>query len=148
MFDEGLFYRIGPLEIGTTVLTSWCIILVIWLVVFIISRRLQVTPGRIQTIVEGGVQAIENAVSGVTPQFGAVIMPFIGSLWVFLILANLAGLIPGVHSPTRDLSATAALAVLVFGRDSLVWNPCLGGQELPPSLSGAKSYSASLSSDQ
>ncbi len=114
MFDEGLFYRIGPLEIGTTVLTSWCIILVIWLVVFIISRRLQVTPGRIQTIVEGGVQAIENAVSGVTPQFGAVIMPFIGSLWVFLILANLAGLIPGVHSPTRDLSATAALAVLVF----------------------------------
>ncbi len=114
MFDDGLLYRIGPLEIGTTVLTTWCIIAIIWLVVFIISRRLQVNPGPVQTVVEGGVQAIENAVSGVTPQFSTVIMPFIGSLWLFLVIANLSGLIPGVHSPTRDLSATAALAVLVF----------------------------------
>lgn len=31
-----------------------------------------------------------------------------------MLVANLVGLIPGLHSPTRDLSATAALAVLVF----------------------------------
>ena len=41
-------------------------------------------------------------------------MPFIGSLWVFLVVANLVGLIPGLASPTHDLSATAALALLVF----------------------------------
>ena len=35
-------------------------------------------------------------------------------MWIFLIIANLSGLIPGVHSPTRDLSATAALAIVVF----------------------------------
>ena len=32
----------------------------------------------------------------------------------FILLTNLIGLIPGVHSPTSDLSVTAALAVLVF----------------------------------
>jgi F-type H+-transporting ATPase subunit a len=42
------------------------------------------------------------------------ILPFIASLWVFLVCANLLGLIPGLHSPTRDLSVTAALAILVF----------------------------------
>jgi F-type H+-transporting ATPase subunit a len=41
-------------------------------------------------------------------------MPFIGTLWVFLVTANLSGLIPGASAPTRDLSATAALAFLVF----------------------------------
>ena len=41
-------------------------------------------------------------------------MPFMASLGVFLVSANLLGLIPGLHSPTRDLSVTAALAVLVF----------------------------------
>ena len=48
------------------------------------------------------------------PEETPLLLPFIGSLWVFLVIANLCGLIPGVHSPTRDLSATAALAVLVF----------------------------------
>jgi F-type H+-transporting ATPase subunit a len=41
-------------------------------------------------------------------------MPFIATLWIFIVLANLIGLIPGLHSPTRDLSATTALAILVF----------------------------------
>ena len=36
------------------------------------------------------------------------------SLWIFLVVSNLSGLIPGVHSPSRDLSATVALAVVVF----------------------------------
>jgi F-type H+-transporting ATPase subunit a len=50
----------------------------------------------------------------VAPDQTRILLPFIGSLWVFLVIANLSGLIPGVHSPTRDLSATSALAILVF----------------------------------
>jgi F-type H+-transporting ATPase subunit a len=33
---------------------------------------------------------------------------------VFVVVANLIGIIPGLHSPTGALSTTAALAVLVF----------------------------------
>jgi F-type H+-transporting ATPase subunit a len=50
----------------------------------------------------------------VAPQHAQLILPFVGSLWVYIVVANLIGLIPGLHSPTRDLSATAALAFLVF----------------------------------
>jgi F-type H+-transporting ATPase subunit a len=35
-------------------------------------------------------------------------------LWLFIAMANLTGLIPGLHGPTGDLSTTAALAILVF----------------------------------
>ena len=48
------------------------------------------------------------------PQQVKQLTPFIGSLWIFLVVNNLSGLVPGVHSPTRDLSATSALAIIVF----------------------------------
>jgi len=78
------------------------------------TRRLRVAPGPRQTALEGMVSAIEDAVLAVAPEHAREIMPFVGSLWVFLVVANLSGLIPGVHAPTGDLSATAALAFLVF----------------------------------
>lgn len=104
----------GPVAITNTVVTTWAIMGVIWLLAWLVSRRLRIEPGPLQTAVEGIVSTIEDAVAAVTPQHIRLIMPFIGSLWVFLVIANLSGLIPGVHAPTRDLSATAALAFLVF----------------------------------
>lgn len=106
--------ELGPVVITNTVVTTWAIMGVVWLLAWLLSRRLRVEPGPAQTAVEGIVSTLENAVVAVAPQHGQRIMPFIGSLWVFLVIANLVGLIPGVHSPTRDLSATAALAFLVF----------------------------------
>ncbi|RLA59083.1 MAG: ATP synthase F0 subunit A [Gammaproteobacteria bacterium] len=106
--------KLGPVVITNTVVTTWAIMAVIWLLAWLVSRRLRIEPGPVQTAVEGIVSTIEDAVTAVAPQHGRQIMPFIGSLWIFLVIANLSGLIPGVHSPTRDLSATAALAIVVF----------------------------------
>jgi len=78
------------------------------------TRNLKMFPSSIQTIVESIVAAIDDAIVAVAPEHGRQIMPFIASLWLFLIVANLVGLIPGLHSPTRDLPVTSALAVLVF----------------------------------
>jgi len=105
---------LGPVIITSTVVTTWAIMAVLGLLGWLISRRLSVEPGPVQTAVEGIVCAIEDAVNEVAAEHARQIMPFIGSLWIFLIVANLTGLIPGLHSPTRDLSATAALAILVF----------------------------------
>jgi len=106
--------ELGPLVITSTVVTTWVIIGLIWLFAWLMSRRLHTEPGPLQTAVEGIVSTIENAVAAVAPKHTREIMPFIGSLWIFLVIANLIGLIPGLHSPTRDLSATGALAFLVF----------------------------------
>ena len=48
------------------------------------------------------------------PQYAKMLTPFILSLWLFLGFANLIGLIPLFESPTRDLSITSALAIIVF----------------------------------
>jgi len=113
IFAHELF-RIGPLVIRDTVVTTWMMMLGIWLACWYLAGRVRSAPGLLQTAAEGIVLSIEDAVRQVLPQQWAMVLPFILTLWSFLVLANLVGLIPGLHSPTRDPSATAALAVLVF----------------------------------
>ena len=105
-------FALGPVVIGASILTTWGIKLVITVIAWLSTRHLDMLPGKLQTTVEGIVVAIDKAIVAVAPKHGRQIMPFIASLWLFLIIANLVGLIPGLHSPTRDLSVTSALAVL------------------------------------
>jgi len=100
--------------IDNTIVTTWVIIGIIGLLVWLLSQKLSVKPGLVQTAVEGIIASIENVIKEVAPEHVKSLMPFIGSLWIFLVIANLSGLIPGVHAPTRDLSATSALAIIVF----------------------------------
>ena len=107
-------FQLGPLQITDTVVTTWVIMSVIAALGWLVTRRLRIEPGRVQTAAEGVVSAIEESINAVAPEQGAHLLPFIGTLWLFLVIANLSGLIPGVDSPTGDLSATSALAILVF----------------------------------
>jgi len=114
MDENQVMIEWGQLVVTDTVVTTWIIMGLLWLVCWLTSRQLRLQPGPIQTAIEGIVTAIESAIAEVEPRHARQIMPFIGTLWIFLTIANLVGLIPGMHSPTRDLSATAALAILVF----------------------------------
>ncbi|WP_323844208.1 F0F1 ATP synthase subunit A [Microbulbifer magnicolonia] len=118
MRDGELFptvvFSLGPLQVTGTVVTTWALIAALGLVAWLLSRRLQIQPGPVQTLAEGILGAAEDAIRAVAPDHVKLLLPFIATLWIFLVVANLCGLIPGVHAPTRDLSATAALAMLVF----------------------------------
>lgn len=107
-------FQLGPLQITDTVVTTWVIMSVIAVLGWLVTRRLRIEPGRVQTAAEGVVSAIEESINAVAPEQGVHLLPFIGTLWLYLVIANLSGLIPGVDSPTGDLSATSALAILVF----------------------------------
>ena len=107
-------FQIGPVVITSTIVTTWAIIVLLGAVSWATTRNLKLEPGRVQTAVEGIVATIETAVDEVAQRHTREILPFIGTLWIYLVIANLTGLIPGASSPTRDLSATAALAFLVF----------------------------------
>jgi F-type H+-transporting ATPase subunit a len=106
--------QLGPVRITETVMMTWGIMAVLGLLCLIVSQRLSIEPGLLQVIVEGILEAIDNMIRSVLPAHSREVLPLIATLWIFLSVANLAGVIPGLHSPTADLSATAALAILVF----------------------------------
>jgi F-type H+-transporting ATPase subunit a len=118
-FGASVVFRLGPLAITETVVTTWGILVVFGGLAAFLARRLRDEPARWQIAVEGIVVAIETAIAEVVsaevvPQAARHLLPFIATLWLFVVVANLMGLVPGLHSPTGDLSTTAALAALVL----------------------------------
>jgi F-type H+-transporting ATPase subunit a len=101
------------MQIGTLV-TSASITAGLAALAWFSTRRLRPEPGAWQAALEGLYAAAEDAVEAVLPDHGKQVLPFVATLWVFILAANLVGVVPGLDSPTAHLSTTAALAVLVF----------------------------------
>jgi F-type H+-transporting ATPase subunit a len=115
MEAASVVFPLGGLAITSTVVTTWGLMLVLGLGCWLATRHLSVDrPGLVQTALEGVVQAIQAAIEDVLPGRSDLLLPFVGTLWLFVAAANLTGLVPEMHSPTGDLSTTAALAFLVF----------------------------------
>ncbi len=108
-----VFY-LGPLAITSIVVTTWGIMLVLGVFCWLVTRRLSLNPGPLQTMLEGVVSAMDESIRALLPGRARQLLPFIATLWIYIVIANLIGLIPGLHSPTANLSVTAGLALLVF----------------------------------
>ena len=106
--------QVGPIRITEPVITTWGIMLLFLAVSWTATRNLRQDAGPVQVVLEGLIETMDQAVRDVLPSAAAQVLPFIGTLWIFLVVANLAGIVPGLHAPTGVLSTTAALAVLVF----------------------------------
>ena len=77
------------------------------------SRRALV-PGRLQSIAEMSYEFVANAVRSSAGTEGMRFFPFVFSLFMFILVANLIGLIPYSFTVTSQIIITAAFALLVF----------------------------------
>jgi F-type H+-transporting ATPase subunit a len=112
--DLNTVFHIGPFGITRTVVTTWGLMLALGAVAWLVTRSLTLRPSRLQTAVEAIVEVIDRAVRAMLPDPPQGLVPLIGTLWIFIGTANLVGVIPGLSSPTDDLSLTAGLALLVY----------------------------------
>lgn len=114
MNEAHILWQLGPFGISSTVATTWALMVLITLASWAVTRRLSLEPGRSQTVIEGIVLTMQDAIDSFLPGRSAEFLPFIGTLWLYLVGANLVGLIPEQHSPTAEISVTSGLAVIVF----------------------------------
>lgn len=113
LLEQGV-YSIGPLSITQSILTSCLFTVAALVLAWISSRKLSQQPGRYQAILEAVFLVMYNAVKEVLPEQVDLVFPFIATLWIFILASNLLGIVPGLSSPTADLSVTSALALLTF----------------------------------
>jgi F-type H+-transporting ATPase subunit a len=73
-----------------------------------------VVPGRLQSIAEMSYEFVANTVRSTAGTEGMKFFPFVFTLFMFILFANLIGLIPYSFTVTSQLIVTAALALLVF----------------------------------
>ncbi len=116
-----VLFRIGPLEVTSTVTTMWAIIAVLALVSWLATRNLKEIPGPLQTGAEMAVGALRNFFEGTLgKEHTRKYFPILGTFFVFIIVCNYSGLLPGAGHlkgfavPTACLSVTAGLGVIAF----------------------------------
>jgi F-type H+-transporting ATPase subunit a len=106
IFPQVLFTFYG-IPIRNTVISTWALMVLIVGVVIVLRRSRPVVLEMLIDLVEG---VAKDYIVG-PPD---IYVPFLGSLIVFIAVANLSGIIPLVATPTRDINTPLALALVVL----------------------------------
>jgi F-type H+-transporting ATPase subunit a len=101
-------------------LTNYSLFLLIALVLVLVffglaSRKMAMIPKGLGNIAEAGVQFVRDSivVDVIGPE-GAKYLPFVGTVFFFILFNNLLGLIPAFKPGTGTMGTTVAWAVMVF----------------------------------
>ncbi|MFT4620458.1 MAG: F-type H+-transporting ATPase subunit a [Sulfitobacter sp.] len=112
-------FSVGPFPITQAVLTTWAIMLILVVGSFLLTRQLKQAPDKRQAALELIVTTMDTQITQTSGAEPAPYRSFIGTLFLFILVANWSSLIPGLEPPTAQLETDAALAILVFL--SVVW---------------------------
>ena len=102
------------------------IALMLCVIAMLATRNPQMVPGPLQNGVELVVQTLHDFLVDILGnKYGPRYVPFLGTLFVYILAMNLFGLIPFMDSPTSSLNVTVALALVVF-----IYSQYIGFREL------------------
>lgn len=96
---------------------SYAILASIILVASALAVRgsMRLVPTGFQNFMETIVETFVNlAEENIGHHWGKRLFPLIGTLFMFILLCNIMGLIPGFASPTSNINTNAAMAIPVF----------------------------------
>ena len=115
------------IPVTETVVVSWAVMLILIIGSLVLTSRLKVVPKGFQAVMETAVEFLNDFSKKQFGSFAKFLGPYIGSLFLFLILANIIGVLTPleikvfgfdftppfmIRPPTRDINVTAALAVI------------------------------------
>lgn len=114
--DETIFWEYGFISLNLTIVTTWVLMLVLVTTAWLITRKLKndIHISRWQCVLEMIVTGINNQIKEVGLKKPEDYIGFIGTLFLFIAIANLCIIFPWYEPPTASLSTTAALAICVF----------------------------------
>ncbi|WP_347986557.1 F0F1 ATP synthase subunit A [Methylomonas sp. AM2-LC] len=114
--DQIIFWQYGFLKLNATIVFTWLLMLVLVVGSRLVTRHLStdLQRSRWQNCLEIVVLAILKQIEEVGLSNARQFVGFLGTLFLFIALANFCTIFPGYEPPTGSLSTTAALALCVF----------------------------------
>jgi F-type H+-transporting ATPase subunit a len=114
--DAIVIFHWGPIKLNATILFTWGIMAVMVVGSWLVTRKLSTSTqlSRWQNLLEVLVAGIRDQIREVSGQDRGRHLPFVGTLFLFIAVSNVLGIVPGYEPPTGSLSTTAALATCVF----------------------------------
>lgn len=119
--SSNVLFSIGPVEITGVVVTMWVIIALLAVLSWLATRNMKDVPGVLQNLAELTVSKLQDYYEGILgAKLSKKYFPLMATLFIFIIVCNYSGLLPGAGHltgfsvPTASLSVTAALAIVGF----------------------------------
>lgn len=119
--SEVIIPLFGVLDVTGEVVAMWIIVAALALLSWLATRNLKERPGRFQNVIEYGVEYLDHFFAGIMgKEKSRKYFYFLGSLFIFIIVSNYSGLIPGVglskylKAPSSSLSVTLGLGAVTF----------------------------------
>lgn len=115
--DEVIYWEWGFAKLNATIVVTWIVMALMIVGAWLLTRRLTTS-----TDIPRSQNALEVVIDYIRDQIREIsggdepdpYLPFIGTLFLFIAVANLLTMVPGYVAPTASLSTTAALAGAVF----------------------------------
>jgi F-type H+-transporting ATPase subunit a len=115
--------RIGPeitifgnnISLTNVTLFMAIVLGLIWFIMVYGTRQRAVVPGRLQSAAEMLYEFMADTVRSTTGKEGLKFLPLVFSLFIFVLLCNLVGLIPGSYTVTSQIAVTFVFALIVIG---------------------------------
>jgi F-type H+-transporting ATPase subunit a len=107
---------LGPVDINATVLYTWIVMALLALGSHLVTRNLSTDfkMSRWQNLLEVVVSTMNDQIQDVSQQSPRQYLPFVGTLFVYIVTCNILAVVPGFTPPTASLSTTAGLALCVL----------------------------------
>ena len=108
--------RIGGAEIAFTN-SAFFMLIGLSLILFLMlgtTRSRALVPGRLQSVAEMSYEFVANTLRSTAGTEGMKFFPLVFSLFMFILVLNVIGIIPYTFTVTSHIIITVALALLVF----------------------------------
>ncbi|MEA2890295.1 MAG: F-type H+-transporting ATPase subunit a, partial [Bradyrhizobium sp.] len=106
--------HIGNQEIAFTNSSAYMLLAVAIIALLMLATSRNLVPGRLQSMAEISYEFVANTIRSTAGKEGMKFFPLIFSLFMFVAVSNLIGIIPYTFTVASHIIITAALAFLVF----------------------------------
>lgn len=103
------------ISLNKAVIMIWLAAALVFILLFIAGRKAEMVPKGVQNFVEMIIEFIhEGIVEPMIGKKGTPWVPFLTTVFLFVLFMNLLGLVPGMYTATSRLYVTASLAMIIF----------------------------------
>ena len=96
------------------VVYSWLIMAVLILLGFIATKTITLVPTKLQNVFELVISGLEEFMVDTSGEEGRWFFPIIGTIFIYILVCNLSGLLPGFFPPTASINTPLSCALVVF----------------------------------
>ncbi|MBI9075801.1 MAG: F0F1 ATP synthase subunit A [Desulfatibacillum sp.] len=116
-FFPWLFDLVGLGQFGHSyhhVVFSWVAMAILILLGLLAAKTINMIPGKAQNVLEVIVGGLEDFMVGVVGEEGRWFLPLAATLFLYILVCNLMGLLPGFFPPTANVNTPLSCAIVVF----------------------------------